>query len=142
MKKQKISRHILKKLKKTHSNTMFQESRKYLARKMRNQARGCGLSGFFSWKSAMARSALARFYTGSHVRSELRYPTQSTLYRSLRWKYRESTMRLTSNSGKPSTWVGRGGATTRSGNVLATCGSRRLTWNTGWRCMEAGRARR
>ena len=34
------------------------------------------------------------------------------------------------------------GGTTRSGNVFATCGSRRLTWNTGWMCMEAGRARR
>ena len=28
----------------------------------------------------------------------------------------------------------------RSGNVLATCGSRRLTWKTGWICMEEGRS--
>ena len=31
---------------------------------------------------------------------------------------------------------------TRPGNVFATCGSRRLTWKTGWMCMEGGRSSR
>ena len=33
-------------------------------------------------------------------------------------------------------------STTRPGNVFATCGSRRLTWNTGWMCIDGGNSRR
>ena len=40
--------------------------------------------------------------------------------------------------GSPSTSVGKGGGTTRPGNVFATCSSSRLTWNTGWIFMERG----